>query len=84
MVTLAYTNRDVNSLTVEGEYEPRGKMWILLRWRISYDHTQRKGERVVGNWYKVHGNQRKDIGALKLVLDSLPAMASNLTITFHD
>lgn len=68
-----HTNK-VNGVVVEGRYEkqtwPSGRpYWVLRFWRIT---STWQGRTTVGDWHKIHGNQRKDIGVLKLLRDNPP------------
>lgn len=67
------TCRDLG-VSTEGMYErnlfPDGKeYWVLKKWRVISIY---EGRKTVGMWYKVHGNRKKSIGALKLILESPP------------
>ncbi len=66
---ITHHNCGVNGLAVHGQYEQVGSIWRLRKFRVSFDDNNR---RIEGEFQEVHGNQRKDIGVLKLVLRELP------------
>jgi hypothetical protein len=53
-------------VTVSGKYEQRGTTyWVLTEWQVISTY---EGRTTVGDWHRVHGNQKKDLGQLKLVV----------------
>jgi hypothetical protein len=56
----------VNDARVHGRYQQVGNFYFLRQWRVSF-HLPTSARRTEGNWYRIHGNQKKDIGALRLV-----------------
>jgi hypothetical protein len=71
-----FTHRN-NGVLVEGMYKrhewPNGRpYWVLVAWRIGFDRPGR--EAYLGQWHRVHGNQKKDIGVLKLLRDTPPTI----------
>lgn len=66
-----------NGVTIEGHYErchwPKGTpYWVLREWRLI---TLMDGAPATGDWHKIHGNKKKDIGTLKLLRDDPPTIA---------
>lgn len=67
--SVSYHGPQVGHIAVEGVYEPLGRIWVLRHWRLWTDGSG------WGDWHRVHGNKRKDVGSLKLVRDTPPALA---------
>lgn len=70
-----------NGVTLEGHYERcyyercylKGMpYWVLREWRLI---TLMDGYPYAGEWHRIHGNKKKDIGVLKLVRDNPPTVA---------
>lgn len=68
---VTHLNHDTG-VTLECQYERASwGAYLLKAWRISFEDST-TGELSVGEWHKIHGNQRKDIGSAKLILDTIP------------
>jgi hypothetical protein len=50
-------------VVVNGHYRLKATHWVLTEWQVISTY---QGRTTVGDWHKVHGNQRKNIGALRL------------------
>jgi len=58
---------------LRGIYRQVGDIWQLTHWQVLSKHaTDATFRDTLNNWYKVHGNQKKDLGGLKLVRWSEP------------
>ena len=53
----------VNGIQIEGRYTFDGDKWVLKEWRIDAGCGYGFSE-----WYRVHGNRKRDYGVLKLTI----------------
>lgn len=75
---------------VEGIYEcietTTAKVWVLRFWRVITIRDWKVGDdcTYTGEWQKVRGNQKRDIGALKIHRRSAPTLDSPLPVARGD
>lgn len=79
-----YANPETG-VVVEGRYtrvdppESRVTYWKLTHWRLVFITPSPVTTSPVGQWYKIHGNQKKDLGTQKLIRDAAPDAETALT-----
>ncbi len=65
MIEISTNNPACGNLTLAVRYEHVGDGVFRLReWSLSFDSPGNPAERSVGDWHRVHGNQRKPIGGI--------------------
>jgi hypothetical protein len=72
MYHLHRTENKAVGVVIEGHYEQLGDVYLLREWRVTSTY---EGRTTVGRWHRVHKNQRKDIGGLRLVRWTAPTVA---------
>lgn len=78
LATFTNTSPGCRNNTAQGLYEEVRGFYVLRYWRIAFDNELAHEGRTVGDWHRIHGNQKKAIGALKLVIDK------ETLITWHE